>query len=55
MKQNLTVKDVTPGMKASVKAYLMARAYAETMRQAVDKIERMTWQETMSEFTLIIL
>jgi len=40
MKQGLTVKDVTLGMKSSVKAYLMARAYAETMRAAVDEIER---------------
>jgi len=40
MKQGLTVKDITPGMQSAVKAYLMSRAYAETMREAVDKIER---------------
>jgi len=38
MKKNLTVKDITPAMKASVRAYLMSRVYAETMREAVDEI-----------------
>ena len=45
MKQGLTVKDITPGMKSAVKAYIMSRAYAETMREAVDKIERKILQE----------
>ena len=37
MKKGLTVKDITPGMKSSVRAYLMSRAYAETVREAIDK------------------
>ena len=45
MKKGLTVKDITPGMKSSVKAYLLSRAYAETMRDAVDKIERKILEE----------
>lgn len=40
MKDHMTIKDVTPGVKSAVNAYLMARAYAETMRQAVDKVHR---------------
>ena len=40
MKKNLTVKVIIPAMKSSVQAYLMSRVYAETMRAAVDKIER---------------
>ena len=45
MKKGLTVKDITPGMKSSVKAYLLSRAYAETIRDAVDKIERKILEE----------
>lgn len=40
MKEKLTMKDVTPGVKSAVGAYLMARAYAETMHNHVDKIQR---------------
>ena len=40
MKAKLTEQDVTQDVKSSVSAYLLARAYAETMRAAVDKIER---------------
>ena len=40
MKKNLTVKDITPAMRSSVKAYLLSRAYAKTMRAAVDKVHR---------------
>lgn len=35
----MTTKDVTLAVKSSVNAYLMARAYAETMRDCVDKIQ----------------
>jgi len=38
--RRLTQKDVTPGVKSAVNAYLMARAFAETRRDQVDKIER---------------
>ena len=37
--EKMTAKDVTQSVKTSVSAYLMARAYAETMRERVDKIE----------------
>ena len=43
---NLTQKDITQEVKSAVNAYLMARAYAETMRAAVDKIERAILQES---------
>jgi hypothetical protein len=33
-------KDVTPGLKSAVSAYLMARARAEVLREKIDKIER---------------
>ena len=35
----LTEKDITQDVKSAVSAYLMARAYAETMRERIDKIE----------------
>lgn len=38
--KTLTRADVTPAVKAAVKAYLMARARAEVIRAEVDKIER---------------
>ena len=31
---------LTPGVKSAVRAYLMARAYAETMREKVDEVYR---------------
>jgi len=37
--------DITPAVKSAVNAYLMARTYAETMREAVDKIQRAVLQE----------
>jgi len=43
--KKLTTKDVTPGVKSAVNAYLMARVYAETMREEVDKIERAVLKE----------
>uniref|UniRef100_A0A6H2A4X6 Uncharacterized protein n=1 Tax=viral metagenome TaxID=1070528 RepID=A0A6H2A4X6_9ZZZZ len=46
MKTKLSIKDVTPAVKSSVAAYLMARAYAETMRAAVDKIHRAILEES---------
>ena len=39
MKQ-LTQKDVTDDVKSAVNTYLVARAYAETMRDQVDTIDR---------------
>jgi len=45
MKTNLTMQDVTQDVKSSVNAYLMARAYAETMRSAIDKIQRGVLEE----------
>jgi len=45
MKTNLKLEDVTQAVKSSVNAYLMARAYAETMRAAVDKIDREILEE----------
>lgn len=41
----MTAKDVTPAVKSSVSAYLMARAYAETMRGKVDEIQRAILEE----------
>ena len=40
MKDHVTVADITPAIKQSVQAVLLARAYAETMRARVDKIQR---------------
>lgn len=40
MKTKLIMQDVTPAVKSSVRAYLMARAYAETMRAAVNPVYR---------------
>lgn len=40
MKEKLTKKDITQDVKTSVKTYLITRAHAETMRDAVDKVER---------------
>ena len=37
--EKMTAKDVTPGVKSAVNAYLMARTYAETIRERVDKIK----------------
>ena len=45
MKTQLTQKNVTPGVKSAVNSYLLARAYAETMREAVDKIQRQALEE----------
>lgn len=36
MDKKLSEKDVTPAVKSAVNAYLMARAYAETMRAQVE-------------------
>lgn len=41
----MTHKDVPQEVKDSVSAYLMARAYSETMRAAVDEIERAILKE----------
>ena len=43
--ENFTIKNVTEEVKSSVSAYLMARAYAETMRSAVDEIQRTILEE----------
>jgi len=40
MDVKLTEKDVTQEVKSAVNAYLLARAHAEIMRNAVDKIQR---------------
>lgn len=48
MKEKLSIKDVTPAVKSSVNAYLMARVYAETMRAAVDKV----YKESLEIFPL---
>ena len=42
----MTREDITPFLKKGVRAYLKTRAYAETMRKAVDKIEREVLQES---------
>jgi hypothetical protein len=34
----LTMDDITPEVENAVNAYLLARAYAETMRESVDKV-----------------
>jgi len=39
-KSNLTKEDVTPAVKSSVNAYLLARTYAETKRGQIDAIQR---------------
>lgn len=39
MKTNLNQKSITPGVKSAVNAYLLARVYAETMRNTVNQIE----------------
>ena len=49
MSLHLTEKDVTPAVKHSVNAYLLARAYAETMRDKIDEIQR----QILSEIPLI--
>jgi len=38
MKTKLSQKDVTPALKSSVNAYLIARAFAETMREKVNEV-----------------
>lgn len=49
MTLHLTEKDVTPAVKQSVSAYLLARVYAETMRDKIDEIQR----QILSEIPLI--
>jgi len=46
--KKLTTKDVTPGVKSAVNAYLMARVYAETIREEVDEV----YKETLGIFPL---
>ena len=45
MKTQFTAADVTPDVKAAVRAYLLARTHAEVLREAVDVVEREVLQE----------
>lgn len=45
MKTKMTANDVTPAVISAVNAVLMARAYAETMREKIDKIQRAILEE----------
>lgn len=40
MKKNMTINDITPEIKEAVKAFLLSRVYAETMRDEVDKVHK---------------
>jgi len=46
MKNHMTEQDITPEVKTSVRAYLLARANAEVMREAITKIETEILQES---------
>jgi len=45
MKEHVTPADITDELKSAVNAYLMARAYAETMRSSIDEIQRAILEE----------
>ena len=40
MEEKMSIKDVTPAVKSAVTAYLVARAYSETMREKVNEAYR---------------